>query len=188
MIRSRRRSACARSTCSHPTGFSDGFIGCRHHAVGRRRVCRGNRRALPSALVGRAESPGRQNHYGNGRAACQDAGDGPQRDLDWPSGVQLIRRTMLQAAHAAELLPHQLSFTAALQTIAASWLTTLFLDDKVKAALFRATHLGIVSYRIGNRPDRVEPCAIKRRPKPHDLLTEPRAVARAKLLAASCSS
>ncbi len=54
----------------------------------------------------------------------------------------LIRRTMLQAAHAAELLPNQLSFTAALQTIAASWLTTLFLDDKVKAALFRATHLG----------------------------------------------
>ncbi len=100
----------------------------------------------------------------------------------------LIRRTMLQAAHAAELLPHQLSFTAALQTIAASWLTTLFLDDKVKAALFRATHLGIASYRIGNRPDRVEPRAVERRPKPHDLLTEPRAVARAKLLAASCSS
>ena len=66
---------------------------------------------------------------------------------------------MLQAAHAAELLPHRLSFTAALQTIAASWLTTLFLDEKVKAALFRANHIGIASYRIGNRPDRVEPRA-----------------------------
>jgi putative transposase len=97
----------------------------------------------------------------------------------------LIRRTMLQAAHAAQLLPHQLSFTAALQTIAASWLMTLFLNEEVKVALFRATHLGIASYRIGNRPDRVEPRAIKRRPKPHDWLTEPRSVARAKLLAAS---
>lgn len=96
----------------------------------------------------------------------------------------LIRRTMLQAAHATELLPHQLSYTAAMQTIAASWLTTLFLDEPVQAALACATHIGIASYRIGNRPNRVEPRAIKRRPKPHDWLTEPRSVAREKLLAA----
>jgi hypothetical protein len=39
------------------------------------------------------------------------------------------------------------------------------------------------SHRVGNRPDRVEPRAANRRPKPHDLLTVPRAEARAELLA-----
>ena len=32
----------------------------------------------------------------------------------------------------------------------------------------------IADTRVGHRPDRVEPRAIKRRPKPHKLLTEPR--------------
>ena len=36
---------------------------------------------------------------------------------------------------------------------------------------------------IGNRPNRVEPRAVKRRPKPHKLLTKPRAEARAELMA-----
>ena len=40
-----------------------------------------------------------------------------------------------------------------------------------------ATHL------VGDRPNRVEPRAAKRRPKPHKLLTKPRAEARAELLA-----
>ena len=41
---------------------------------------------------------------------------------------------------------------------------------------------GLAELRIGDRPDRVEPRAIKRRPKPHKLLTKPRAEARAELL------
>jgi putative transposase len=100
----------------------------------------------------------------------------------------LIRNTMLQAAHAVKLPPYQLSFTAAMQSIAASWLMTLFLDEAVQAVLNRATQLVLTSYRIGKRPDRVEPRAIKRRPKPHDWLTEPRSVARRKLLDAGCST
>jgi hypothetical protein len=36
---------------------------------------------------------------------------------------------------------------------------------------------------IGDRPDRVEPRAVKRRPKAHKLLTKPRQQARAELLA-----
>ncbi len=35
---------------------------------------------------------------------------------------------------------------------------------------------------VGERPDRVEPRATKRRPKPHALLTKPRAQARAELM------
>jgi hypothetical protein len=41
----------------------------------------------------------------------------------------------------------------------------------------------IASHRVGNRPGRVQPHAVKRRPKPHKLLTEPRDATRAKLLA-----
>ena len=84
--------------------------------------------------------------------------------------------------------PEFARFTAAMQTIAASWLMTLFLDEAVQAVLNRATQLVPTSYRIGNRPDRVEPRAIKRRPKPHDWLTETRSVARRKLLDAGCST
>jgi len=40
----------------------------------------------------------------------------------------------------------------------------------------------IANHVIGARPDRVEPRAIKRRPKCHKLLTESRAEARAKLI------
>ena len=36
----------------------------------------------------------------------------------------------------------------------------------------------IATHEVGDRPGRVEPRAIKRRPKPHDLLNEPRNQAR----------
>jgi hypothetical protein len=39
----------------------------------------------------------------------------------------------------------------------------------------------IAEQRVGNRPGRVEPRAIKRRPKPFPLLTEARAIAREKV-------
>ena len=42
---------------------------------------------------------------------------------------------------------------------------------------------GESTHIVGNRPDRVEPRAIKRRPSQHDLLTKPRKQARAELLA-----
>ena len=37
---------------------------------------------------------------------------------------------------------------------------------------------------VGNRPGRLEPRAIKRRAKPHDLLTKPRAQAWAEMIGA----
>lgn len=39
--------------------------------------------------------------------------------------------------------------------------------------------------RVGHRPNRFEPRAVKRRPKPHDLLNEPRHAARARMVAAT---
>ena len=95
----------------------------------------------------------------------------------------LIRKTILQAARREGLSPRQLSFTAAMQKIAASYQTLVLLDEAIAAQLiqFHLTHLA--GHEVGNRPDRVEPRAVKRRPKPQALLTKPRDEARADLLA-----
>lgn len=95
----------------------------------------------------------------------------------------LIRRSMLQAADSSGLSPRQLSFTAALQKIAAGWVTVVFLDEATGALLIDAHLSDMAGHKVGHRPNRVEPRAIKRRPKPHKLLTQPRAEARQALLA-----
>jgi len=55
-------------------------------------------------------------------------------------------------------------------------------DDALRVQLIAVQLRDIANHVIGARPDRVEPRAIKRRPKCHKLLTEPRAEARAKLI------
>ena len=95
----------------------------------------------------------------------------------------LIRQAMLEAALAKGRSPRQLSFTAALQKIAASWATLAVCDPATLLKVVEVHLKHIASHRVGNRPNRVEPRAVKRRPKPHKLLTKPRAEARAEMLA-----
>jgi hypothetical protein len=95
----------------------------------------------------------------------------------------LIRQTMLQAALAQKCSPRQLSFTAALQKIAASWATLAVCDQETLVLLVTVHLKHLPAHRVGHRPNRVEPRAVKRRPKPHKLLTKPRAEARAEALA-----
>ena len=94
----------------------------------------------------------------------------------------LIRQTMLEAALKSERSPRELSFTAALQKIAAAWAVLSACDDALRVQLIDVQLSDIANNVIGDRPNRVEPRAIKRRPKSHKLLTEPRAEARTKLL------
>ncbi len=96
----------------------------------------------------------------------------------------LIRRAMLQAAQESGVSPRTLSFTAAVQTIGASWLAMVMCDDTLTSLLVDAALAAMAMHVVGNRPGRVEPRAIKRRPKEHALLTKPkpRAEARAELL------
>ena len=96
----------------------------------------------------------------------------------------LIRQTMLQSARKAGVSPRALSFTAALQSIAASWLVIVLSDDARAMLLIDAASVSLPAHVVGNRPGRIEPRAIKRRPKPHDLLTKPRAQARAEIIGA----
>jgi hypothetical protein len=59
-------------------------------------------------------------------------------------------------------------------------LTTATGDDYVRRA--RALLRSLRKQRVGQRPGRCEPRAVKRRAKPHKLLREPRAQAQANLL------
>ena len=93
----------------------------------------------------------------------------------------LIRKTMLQAALDTDLSPRQLSFTSAMQTMAANWVVLPTQDEPTIALLIETAIGGLASQLVGNRPDRFEPRAVKRRPKPIRLLNMTRDEARESL-------
>lgn len=95
----------------------------------------------------------------------------------------LIRQEILNAAIVSGHSPRQLSFTAAMQKIAAGWIAVLMMRDATLLILIEKQQQDLAQHQVGDRPDRIEPRAIKRRPKPHKLLTRPRAQARAEILA-----
>lgn len=99
----------------------------------------------------------------------------------------LIRTVMAQAADANACTPRDLSFTGALQAMKS--FAERLQDLNARVVLIADLHtwllLAVGAHRVGDRPNRIEPRAIKRRPKPHDLLQQPRALAR-KQLGAKC--
>ena len=96
----------------------------------------------------------------------------------------LTRKSIAQAALLHGKLPRQIGFTGAVQAIAASWDRLSDAPASVVRKLAVVQFEVIASHNVGDRPGRVEPRAVKRRPKPHRLLTKPRQEARANLLAA----
>lgn len=86
---------------------------------------------------------------------------------------------MAQTALLADLLPRQLSFKHTLQL----WLSWRQndpgnYDDEKLGRLF----ILIAQQQVGKRPGRVEPRALKRRPKPFPLLIKPRQEAREEIM------
>jgi hypothetical protein len=96
----------------------------------------------------------------------------------------LIRKVMAQAALSQEKVPRELSFAGALSAVAGTWSHATVADPSRLVALAQAQRRLITHSRVGHRADRIEPRAVKRRPKEHRLLTKPRAEARAELLRA----
>lgn len=87
----------------------------------------------------------------------------------------LIRLMMAQSALLADRLPRELSFKHTLQLWLAWHQRGMAADnDDTLMALF----VLIAQHSVGNRPGRIEPRAIKRRPKQYPLLTKPRPIAR----------
>ena len=87
----------------------------------------------------------------------------------------LIRLIMAQTAATAGRCPRSLSFKHTLQ-IFIRW---AHLPPADATKLLPDVYILIAQKTVGNRPGRLEPRAVKRRPKPYSLLTRKREVARA---------
>ena len=84
----------------------------------------------------------------------------------------LVRLVCAQAAFIHEKLARQMSFTIACNTLLSQWLMPP--DESIRRILGKYNLLQIASNEVGNRPGRIEPRVIKRRPKPYSLMTKPR--------------
>jgi len=84
----------------------------------------------------------------------------------------MVRLVCAQAAFIHEKLPRQMSFTIACNTLLSQWLMPP--DESIRQILGKYNLLQIASNEVGNRPGRIEPRVIKRRPKPYSLMTKPR--------------
>lgn len=93
----------------------------------------------------------------------------------------LIRTVMAQTAHRYGVSPRTLSFKGALQQLDAFKDTILRTDEESLPSLYEHILKAISRHRVGNRPGRREPRAIKRRRKPYPLLTKSREEARNEL-------
>ena len=89
----------------------------------------------------------------------------------------LSRSLMLKSSKLADLLPRQLSFKHGLQLLVAWSQRGLPPDDTSLQCML----ILIAQQRVGHRPGRIEPRAVKRRPKPFSLLSQPRPIAREKV-------
>jgi hypothetical protein len=90
----------------------------------------------------------------------------------------LIRKVMCQAASLFQLKPWKISFKGALQTLNAFALPLLTCGGNRLPDVVDEILLAIARHGVGNRPNRLEPRRLKRRPKPHKLLNTPRDKAR----------
>ena len=90
----------------------------------------------------------------------------------------LIRLLMAQSALLADILPRQLSFKHTLQCWLAWNQQSVFIDIGTSEELL---FILIAQRRVGNRSGRIEPRAVKRRPKSFSLLTKPRKEAKAEI-------
>jgi Transposase DDE domain len=94
----------------------------------------------------------------------------------------LVRRVMAQAAAAAGARAEEVSFTGAVQALNAFWPELRALGNAAEAqALWGVLLWAVGQHRVGGRPDRYEPRAVKRRPKNFPRLSQPREAARRRL-------
>ena len=93
----------------------------------------------------------------------------------------LIRTLMARAALAAGLDPRDISFKGTLQTLVVFAMVGWSCPER-KNELYVTVLRAVVVHRVNDRPDRIEPRAVKRRPKKLVYLNESRVMAKARLL------
>jgi hypothetical protein len=94
----------------------------------------------------------------------------------------LLPKGGAQAALLHGWHPRQISFTATKQEVEASWQALSVAGAAQQLELGRYLLREVSQQRVGDRPDRCEPRAVKRRPKQQQLLMKPRGQAKADLL------
>lgn len=96
-------------------------------------------------------------------------------------GCNLMRTVMAQAANRHGIAPCMISFKGAVQLLNAFREKIGHASGTKRTRILDALLRAIAFHRIGNRPGRAEPRAVKRRPKSFPRLAVPRAEARALL-------
>lgn len=114
---------------------------------------------------------------GLGKLSCKNPGMAIKELWVYLLAHNLIRMLMSQSALLADCLPRELSFKHSLQLWLALRLRGCEAGESQLVDLLRL----IAQRRVGNRPGRIEPRAIKRRPQAYPLLTKPRRAARAEV-------
>lgn len=94
----------------------------------------------------------------------------------------LLRATAAEAASWHNAKPREISFTGTLQTVQSFSPAVQYAAPEHRPLVRKQMLKAIASHRVGNRPDRWEPRAVKRRPKCLRLLTVPRNVAKLPLM------
>lgn len=89
----------------------------------------------------------------------------------------LVRRVIVESALIFDKLPRQLSFKGAVQALN-SFISVVTARGPNIEQHYQCLLVSASQNAIGDRPDRIEPREIKRRPKSYKLLNEPRAIAR----------
>jgi putative transposase len=97
-------------------------------------------------------------------------------------GYNLVRKVMAEAAWYKGLCPRQLSFAGAVQILEQFRLLLLLGSEEMRRKVTVLLWLAVATHEVGDRPGRVEPRCVKRRPKSYPPLTKPRQEARAELL------
>jgi DDE family transposase len=86
----------------------------------------------------------------------------------------LVRGLMAQAAQEAQVLPVQLSFKGAVQAVNAFTAAWQAAGPSEREEVGRRLRAALREHRVGDRPNRSEPRARKRRPTNYPLLNHPR--------------
>ena len=93
----------------------------------------------------------------------------------------LLRAAMAQAALRQGMLPRQVRLQGARQTLEALRSPLSQTSPTQREGVLQIVLSAIARHRVGTRPDRYEPRAVKRLPKPSPLWRVPRQLARARL-------
>lgn len=98
-------------------------------------------------------------------------------------GYNLIRSTAAAAAMLHRVRPRQISFTSTVQFVLQEWKQLAMGNLPVTrlAAFIERMLSGISNCQVANRPGRIEPRVVKRRPKTYNWMTKPRAELKRKL-------